>query len=121
MPKGSYEIRTCKKHGETKHVKQNRGGSRCCKCMQINVTNRRRTVKRILVEEAGGKCNNCGYDKCFAALDFHHTNPDDKSFNISGNGMSRGISKMREEAKKCILLCANCHRELEYSKFTVVG
>jgi len=44
-------------------------------------------------------------------LDFHHEKYYDKSFNITG---SCGKSKKHilEEMKKCIVVCANCHRIL---------
>tara|TARA_R110000824_G_scaffold242992_2_gene431633 strand:- start:94 stop:324 length:231 start_codon:yes stop_codon:yes gene_type:complete len=57
----------------------------------------------------GGKCCGCGYNKCASALEFHHTDPSKKEFIIGS--CKYGRSKMLEEAKKCILLCANCHRE----------
>lgn len=59
----------------------------------------------------GGKCSRCGYDKCLDALDFHHTNPDEKSFNFrKGRGLA--WDRLVEEANKCELVCANCHREI---------
>ncbi len=74
---------------------------------------RRRKVKRILVAEAGGRCSRCGYDRCIAALQFHHLDPSAKSFTLSSKGVTRGIDRARAEARKCILLCANCHAEVE--------
>lgn len=65
-------------------------------------------MKEQLVKEFGGKCKLCGYDKHLAALQFHHLDPKDKSFQIS-SGSNKGINQLREEAKKCILVCANCH------------
>ena len=57
------------------------------------------------------KCVRCGYDRCVAAIDFHHTNPADKDFNV---GSRQCISKARlsEEVSKCIVICRNCHAEL---------
>ncbi|MCD6727662.1 MAG: hypothetical protein LT070_10555 [Solirubrobacteraceae bacterium] len=74
---------------------------------------RRRDVKRRLVEEAGGRCAICGYDRCTRALSFHHVDPSRKSFSIALRGHSRGLDRAREEAAKCVLLCANCHMEVE--------
>jgi hypothetical protein len=70
-------------------------------------------VKRILVEEAGSRCALCGYDRCQAALEFHHLDPASKSFGIAGKGFTRSIDELRAEASKCVLLCANCHAEVE--------
>ena len=58
----------------------------------------------------GGKCEKCGYDKCAAAMDFHHKDPSKKEFTIGTKNI--GFKRLSEEIKKCILLCANCHREL---------
>jgi len=61
----------------------------------------------------GGSCQHCGYDKCTWAFEFHHLNPEDKSFTIS-KGYSFLWTKLKKELDKCLLLCANCHRELHY-------
>jgi hypothetical protein len=55
----------------------------------------------------------CGYDRCDAALQFHHRDPALKDFSLGVRGITRGIDKLREEAKKCVLLCATCHAEVE--------
>lgn len=60
----------------------------------------------------GGKCEKCGYDKNMAALEFHHINPDEKEFQIDMRHFSNNsLEKLQTELDKCILLCANCHRE----------
>ena len=84
---------------------------RCKPCASMAVTRRIRKVKGILVEEAGGECMKCGYNKSLRALQFHHRDPSTKSFGLSGGSI--GIDRQREEAKKCDLLCANCHAEIE--------
>ncbi len=71
----------------------------------------RQNTKRKLVEYKGGKCIKCGYDKCIAALVFHHRDPSKKDFQISGRTMA--FEKMKKEADKCDLVCANCHAEIE--------
>lgn len=78
------------------------------------VKSRRKVVKEILVDIKGGKCQNCGYEKCIAALDFHHRDESKKSFSLSTAGLSRSLSKLKKEVEKCDLLCANCHREVHY-------
>lgn len=55
----------------------------------------------------------CGYDTTPAALHFHHLDPAQKSFGLAMAGNTRSLERMREEAKKCVLLCANCHVEVE--------
>lgn len=67
--------------------------------------------KQRLVNSLGGKCCLCGYNKCLSALEFHHTDPTKKDFTIS-NSPHMAFEKSLQEAKKCILVCANCHREI---------
>jgi hypothetical protein len=67
-------------------------------------------VKIRLVEYKGGKCQICGYNKCFNALEFHHLNPNSKDFTISGKSLS--FEKLKYEVDKCILVCSNCHSEI---------
>lgn len=57
----------------------------------------------------GNKCVKCGYNKCSAALEFHHLDPKIKDFTIGQT--FRSFDKLLEEAKKCAILCANCHAE----------
>jgi len=66
-------------------------------------------MKKKAVAYKGGKCERCGYDKCVAAMDFHHVNPDDKDFKISDGIWS--WDRLKPELDKCMMLCANCHRE----------
>ena len=56
----------------------------------------------------------CGYNKCGKALHYHHLDRKTKKFNISRIA-STSIAKksLDEELKKCIILCANCHAEVE--------
>ncbi len=75
------------------------------------VQRRREKVRLMTIEYKGGKCQICGYDRCFEALEFHHIDPTKKDFGISYKGYTRSWEKVKEEADKCILLCANCHRE----------
>ena len=105
-------LRLCPTHGLTPHVPR-ASGFRCRTCAVEQVTARRRRVKQILVDEAGGRCTLCGYDRCQRALEFHHVDPSQKRFPLAHRGLSQGIAKLRAEAAKCILLCSNCHAEVE--------
>jgi 5-methylcytosine-specific restriction endonuclease McrA len=67
----------------------------------------------VLVEEAGGCCAICGYKRSVAALEFHHIVPAEKSFSLSHRGVARSLERARHEASKCVLLCSNCHAEVE--------
>jgi transposase len=103
----------CARHGHTTFFLRPDGGFRCVKCNIAAVSERRRQVKRTLVDEAGGCCQLCGFKEHQAALQFHHVDPSEKSFHLSHQGITRGIGKMRAEAQKCVLLCANCHALVE--------
>jgi hypothetical protein len=83
------------------------------RCRQERVSEWRRRVKRKLVDEAGGGCVICGYDRCVAALEFHHLDPSTKRFALSREGVTRSFAEAQEEARKCVLLCSNCHAEVE--------
>jgi transposase-like protein len=107
-------LRVCPRHGMTRFVRRGDDqGWRCLRCRSEAVTRRRQKVKDILVREAGGCCALCGYDRCIGALEFHHIDPRDKRFGLSHLGVARSLDRAREEASKCVLLCANCHAEVE--------
>jgi hypothetical protein len=72
-----------------------------------------RTVKALLVAEAGGACSLCGYAGSIAALHFHHVDRAQKSFALGPTGVTRSLEAARAEAAKCVLLCATCHAEVE--------
>ena len=76
------------------------------------VSKRRRKIKEMLVEYKGGKCIICGYKRYFGAFDLHHTGDSPKAFGLSTSGLTRSWEKTKNEADKCVLLCANCHREI---------
>ncbi len=103
----------CSKHGHTAFYARPDGGFRCGRCRSEAVSKRRRLVKKKLVEEAGGRCALCGFDQHPAALQFHHLDPSTKSFQIGEGGLTRGIERSRAEAAKCVLLCSNCHAQVE--------
>ena len=106
-------VRECRRHGWTVFGDTSGGQYRCLLCSRSSVVERRRRVKRMLVEEFGGRCAACGYDRYPGALQFHHVDPAGKSFPINDRGATRSMEKLRNEARKCVLLCANCHAEVE--------
>jgi cytochrome c553 len=69
-------------------------------------------VRRILIGESGGRCALCGYDRCVINMHFHHVDPATKELAMTAQ-IGRSLDAFREEAKKCVLLCANCHGEVE--------
>jgi len=68
-------------------------------------------MKLWALEYKGAKCEKCGYNNSISALEFHHLDPNQKDFMISAGNLSSDWTVVKEELNKCILLCANCHRE----------
>lgn len=101
-------------HGETEFalygIAQPRW--RCKRCVAEAVTRRHQRVKEQLVEEAGGCCCICGYDRTVVNLHFHHVDPTQKSFMMT-MAQGKSLAAYRAEAAKCVLVCANCHGEIE--------
>jgi transposase-like protein len=105
--------RVCRRHGISLFVLEARGAYRCRLCRLEAVSRRRRRAKSLLISEGGGACELCGYSRYQGALEFHHRDPSEKSFGLASGGVARSIEAMRVEARKCALLCANCHAEVE--------
>ncbi len=84
---------------------------------RVEVNNRqklyRKEIKQRCVDYLGGKCKECGYNECLAALDFHHIDPNTKEFSIA-QIRTNTWETIKEELDKCIVLCANHHRKLHW-------
>lgn len=76
------------------------------------VAKRRKVIKEKAMKYLGNRCFFCGYNRSYAALDFHHIDEGSKKFGLSQDGLTRSWDKTKEELDKCILVCANCHREI---------
>ena len=98
---------------------ENNGGNRkfCLECSPStnNSTFKFIAFKKNWIKNHGNGCCKCGYNKCIDALEFHHLNPEEKEITLSNRG-HYSIEDMMAEAEKCIILCANCHREIHASK-----
>jgi hypothetical protein len=87
----------------------------------------RKNTKLKLITCMGNKCQICNYNKSTNALEFHHLDPNEKDFSLGSiRANPKNWKSIVEELAKCILLCANCHREVhenitelpkEYQKF----
>jgi transposase-like protein len=107
-------LRECRRHGWTTFVATGtKGRLRCGRCNAEAVVARRRRVKQILIAEFGGACRLCGFAEYDGALQFHHVDPTTKAFQLGGRGLTRSLDSLRREARKCVLLCANCHAMVE--------
>jgi len=78
-----------------------------------------RTWKKIQRQKINEYKDNCSCNKCGESrnwlLDFHHINPNKKSFQIS-QGETKGWKKVKKEIEKCVVLCSNCHRDFHYQE-----
>lgn len=93
--------------------RKNQPASLCKICQNQRVIGRQRERKQRCVEYKGGKCELCGYNKCIAALVFHHKEAKDKEFGIAE--MKRAFNDAtKQELDKCALLCSNCHAETHF-------
>lgn len=109
----------CRHHGKTEFVLEGRGAYRCKRCRSEAVSRWRHRIKQTLITEAGGACALCGYSRHPAAMHFHHIDPATKWFSLSQEGVTRSLARARAEAQKCVLLCANCHAEVEAGAATL--
>jgi hypothetical protein len=111
------ELKTleCKHHGNGPHVLRiDAKGERwrCKRCEYAGVKRRRKRVKERLVQLLGGACERCSYSRCLRALSFHHRDRLTKEFSLARNA-NFAWDKLVAEAMKCVLLCSNCHMEIE--------
>lgn len=106
----------CRRHGAVEFHRYRAGEGRyywrCKRCVGEAVTRRHQKVKANLIQEAGGCCAVCGYDRCTVSLAFQHVDPTTKSFAVNMSS-GKSLAAYRAEAAKCVLVCANCHGEIE--------
>ena len=99
-----------------------RGGQNrifCYECLPtISDRGERNKARVALLQKYSNKmkidrgCDRCDYNKCPAALEWHHPNQDKDG--DPSNLLKISLDKYLEEIKKCELLCSNCHREEHY-------
>src|SRR5438874_1667468 len=82
--------------------RQRRFCSSACK-LKFFVARRRKGLKRQAVLYKGGRCCRCGYDRCVAALTFHHIDGN-KEFGIAAKGYTRSWAKVKTELDRCLLV-----------------
>ena len=73
-------------------------------------TKYRNKCKSDLCNMYGGKCSVCGCRRHQSVYDFHHENPNNKEFSLSGIHVINDM--ILNEIDKCIMVCANCHAEI---------
>lgn len=78
----------------------------------------RSSVKRLRMfieryKRIFGKCHICGESRPWV-LDFHHKDPLEKDLEVSKIANFGSVRRVKDEIRKCSILCANCHRDLHY-------
>lgn len=84
----------------------------CKNCTNNQTKERQQNVKKQMIDYKGGKCELCQYSKYQGALEFHHLDPNEKDFNLSNLKNYKFDDVIKKELDKCVLVCANCHREI---------
>jgi len=81
---------------------------------KIDKVQKVRSRNKKIVDKHKSKtgCGKCGFNGHPVALEMHHIKPDQKSFRVGSLAVC--LERLREEMKKCKVLCANCHRILHY-------
>ena len=117
------ETKICTKCGKELPIDQfnwrdKKAGTRRSECkychssfMKQKYQEKRQTIE-VLKSECS--CAKCGDTRGYV-LDYHHIDPTQKEEKISrmiSNNYT--LDKVKQEIDKCIVLCANCHREFHY-------
>lgn len=89
------------------------GLGRCKSCYKKY---KKTIIKQVLIEHLGNKCSQCNIQYQHCVYDFHHRDSKAKLDSISELFTTLNTLKIVEEALKCDLLCANCHRILHYGE-----
>lgn len=79
------------------------------------VVEHRRKRKLRAVAYMGGTCDACGREGPGSIFEFHHLDARTKDFGLSESGIPHSWEKTVAELAKCVMLCANCHREVHAS------
>ena len=122
----TYWLCKCMRCGNIKEIQTGHltsGVSKTCGCGINNKTPPvvafRKRVKMALVEAFQHKCCCCGLEDDITIYDFHHLNPKEKEFGIGSATTTRSKQAYADEAKKCAMVCANCHRKIENGLITL--
>src|SRR3972149_7854428 len=118
FPEGTKRCFDCKQilSKDNFYKSRNSHHCRCKSCFskygKNNIKKYNKLWEKILQEKDRLTCIYCGYNKCFAALDFHHKDPQVKLLAVAQIIRRVPSKKALEEIDKTITLCSNCHREL---------
>lgn len=89
--------------------------SECKYCHTAYMKAKYQEKKKIVQDiKAEKKCAKCGQSRGYV-LDFHHIDPTQKDNTIARlTSNNYQLDKVYDEIKKCIVLCANCHRQFHH-------
>lgn len=75
----------------------------------------RKKIKDFLIKAKNKPCMDCGKIYPHFVMDFDHRNSEDKKKDIARMVVGGwAIDKIKDEIKKCDLVCSNCHRIRTY-------
>jgi hypothetical protein len=76
--------------------------------------------RRLRVIKDESPCTSCGSNPTWPAMDFHHVHPPQKYMGVTKMvRRHKSWEDIANEMEKCALVCANCHREIEYGERVV--
>jgi hypothetical protein len=101
--------KNCLSCGKSMQRKLERKGKLCWSC--TNKKNREEKLEKVKLL-VGDTCWFCNYSRCWNALEFHHVDPKQKLFGLSIREMQYAWDRIELELRKCVLVCACCHREI---------
>lgn len=111
-PRGIHGVhakcKECKKIYDAHHYKTS-GRKKKEKIERARRSSIINTLKRIK------GCYNCDENEP-CCLDFHHLK--NKKFNVSAS-FTRDWKKVKDEIRKCVVICSNCHRKLHAGLITI--
>lgn len=91
--------------------------SRCKTCLVTYsrdwARKRRKRIREEIVRMKDVPCADCGVRYSHYIMQFHHLDPSKKVCKI---GEINSVRRLLSEARKCIILCSNCHLEREWGE-----
>jgi hypothetical protein len=86
----------------------------CRKCSKRKWRRIEKDQRKQLILDWGGKCKVCGYNKCVAALNFHHKDSSEKyEWNVKGKA-GASIREIKSHPERFELVCVRCHVEIHH-------
>lgn len=104
------QCKECQSKSEKKHYRENTERQKAVR-ERANFQKQANVEYVEYIKQQG--CVKCGEKRTWV-LDFHHKNPEEKENTIAHMLKSASIETLDNEIKKCILFCANCHRDYHY-------